>query len=289
MTAGDSRTEPDQVDWESHFNPRVAVPNFKQIMNERKRASALSRNHRPFIGALRYGEAPRSTLDVFPATSSKATLIYLHGGYWRGGAAADNSVIAEHFCDAGIAVFLLNYTLCPDSTVPQIVHQLTQALDWIKAEGRNYGANPDALYLCGTSAGAHLAAMLLASEPDIAGACLISGIYDLAPVLKVSVNAAIRLTEETARQMSPMIHLPLGRPRLVMAVGSQEPALWIQQTLDYHARCVAHGLTCDLLEIPGANHFSVVEALYRETAPIADTMKRVMGLTSNPTVNQATK
>lgn len=289
MSSSSAGSEPGQIDWERHFNPRVAVPSFDQIMDERKRVSAQVRDRRTFLGDLRYGEAPRSTLDVFPAKSPKATLVYIHGGYWRAGAAQDNSAIAEHFCDAGVAVFLVNYTLCPDSAVPEIIVQIAQAIRWIKTAGRDYGATPDALYLCGTSAGAHLAAMLLASDPTIAGACLISGIYDLAPVLKVSVNAEIRLTEETAQQMSPMVHLPAGQPQLVMAVGGQEPALWIQQTRDYAAQCVEHGLACDLLEIPGTNHFSVVEALYHETAPIADAMKHAMGLTGNPPADETIK
>ncbi len=284
-----SDSEHGQIDWERHFNPRVAVPNSDQIMGERKRMSAQIRERRPFVADLRYGEAARSTLDVFPAETTTATLVYIHGGYWRAGTARDNSAIAEHFCDAGVAVFLVNYTLCPDSTVPEIVQQLAQALGWIKANGSNYGAAPDNLYLCGTSAGAHLAAMLLASDPHITGACLISGIYDLTPVLKVSVNADIRLTREMVHPMSPMFHLPVGDPRLVMAVGSQEPSLWRQQTRDYSARCVAQGLTCDLLEIEGANHFSIAEALYNEKAPIAVAMKTAMGLTNESSLDDAMK
>ncbi len=131
--------------------------------------------------------------------------------------------------------------------------------------------------------------MLLASDPSIAGACLISGIYDLAPVLKVSVNAEIGLTPEMVHPMSPMIHLPVGDPRLVMAVGEQEPSLWIQQTRDYNARCIGQGLTCDLLEIEGANHFSIAEALFDGKAPIAAAMKTAMGLANDPATDEAMK
>ena len=276
-----------QIDWEWHFNPRVAVPNADQIMAERQKMSARIRESRPFVADLRYGTASRSTLDVFPASSGIATLVFIHGGYWRAGSASDNSAIAEQFSDAGVAVFLLNYTLCPDTTVPEIVSQLTQALAWIKANGGNYGADPEQLYLCGVSAGAHLAAMLLASDPDIAGACLISGIYDLAPVLKVSVNAEIRLTREMVYPMSPMFHLPMGNPRLVMAVGDQEPSLWIQQTRDYHDRCTARGLSADLLEVEGANHFSVAQALYDKEAPIAHAMKSAMGVQDDLAASEA--
>lgn len=289
MNSRHSDPERGQIDWERQFNPRVAVPNSDQIMGERKRMSAQIRDRRPFVTGLRYGEAARSTLDVFPARTATATLVYLHGGYWRAGAASDNSAIAEHFCAAGVAVFLVNYTLCPDSTVPEIVQQLAQALIWIKAHGSDYGADPDHLYLCGTSAGAHLAAMLLASDPSIAGACLISGIYDVAPVLKVSVNAEIGLTREMVHPMSPMFHLPVGNPRLVMAVGKEEPSLWIQQTRDYRERCIALGLTCNLLDIEGANHFSIAEALYDENAPIAAAMISAMGLANDPVTDEATK
>ena len=267
-----------QIDLERHFNPRVAVPNFDAIMGERQRVSALTRKRRPFLGDVRYGDAVRSTLDVFPAETANGTFVYIHGGYWRAGSARDNSAIAELFCDAGVAVFLVNYTLCPETTVPAIVQQVTEAVDWIKQHGRDYGADPDRLYLCGTSAGAHLAAMLLAADDSIAGACLISGIYDLAPVLNVSVNADIGLKPEWIRPMSPMFQLPLGNPKLVLAVGEQEASLWAQQTRDYATCCNARGIECDLLEVAGANHFSVAEALYAAPAPIACAMKRAMGL-----------
>ena len=267
-----------KVDLEREFNPRVAVPNFDAIMDARRRVSAQVRKRCPFVPDVRYGDAVRSTLDVFPAEMSIATLIYIHGGYWRAGGARDNSALAEPFCDAGVAVFLINYTLCPDSTVPAIVRQVAEAVAWIKGHGRDYGADPDRVYLCGTSAGAHLAAMLLATDDSVAGACLISGIYDLTPVLDVSVNAEIGLTPEWVRPMSPMFHLPQGNPKLVMAFGEHEPALWAQQTRDYSAQCIARGLECELLEVAGANHFSVVEALYEAEAPIARAMKHAMGL-----------
>ena len=221
-----------KVDLERQFNPRVAVPNFDAIMEERRWISALTRKRRPFVGDVRYGDAERSTLDIFPAETPNGTFIYIHGGYWRAGSTRDNSALADPFCDAGVAVFLVNYTLCPNSTVPAIVQQVAEALAWIRRHGRDYGADPDRVYLCGTSAGAHLAAMLLASDDSIAGACLISGIYDLAPVLDVSVNAEIRLTDEWVRPMSPMYQLPKGHPKLVMAFGQDEPALWTQQTRD---------------------------------------------------------
>ena len=270
----------DPVDLERHFNPRVAVPNFDAIIGERQRVSALARERLPFVGDVRYGDAARSTLDVFPAAAANATFVYIHGGYWRSGAAQDNSVIAEPFCDADadVAVFLVNYTLCPDTTVPAIVQQVGEAVAWIRRHGHDYGADPDRMFLCGTSAGAHLAAMLLASDDRIAGACLISGIYDLAPVLDISVNADIGLTPEWVQPMSPLFHLPKGNPQLVMAFGEQEPSLWAQQTRDYAMRCDARGLECVLLEVAGANHFSVPEALYEAQAPIARAMKRVMGL-----------
>lgn len=272
----------DRDELERSFNPRVAVPDYEAIMAERRQASALTRERWPFIGDVRYGEATRSTLDVFPAESTKATVVYIHGGYWRAGAARDNSAIAEPFCRAGVAVFLLNYTLCPHTTVPAIVAQVGDAVAWIRARGRDYGADPQRLFLCGTSAGAHLCAMLLAADPDIAGACLISGIYDLTPVLDVSPNAEIRLTPEWVRPMSPLFHLPRGRPRLVMAVGELETPLWIGQTRDYRARCVARGLECELIEVAGANHFSVVEALYRAPAPLATAVQHAMGLPVRP-------
>ena len=65
------------------------------------------------------------------------------------------------------------------------------------------------MLLVGHSAGAHLVAMNLCTinETKYAGALLISGIYDLEPILHTSINNDIKLNATTANNLSPITHL----------------------------------------------------------------------------------
>lgn len=251
----------DDLEWQ--FNPRVAVPEFADIMRTRIADSQAARRRFDFVPDVRYGSAARATMDIFPATRPRAALVYVHGGYWRAGCARDNSAVATPFAEHGIAVFLPSYSLCPAVPVATIVEEIRSAIRWVRANATRYGGDPAHLHVSGTSAGAHLAAMALAADDAIEGACLISGVFDIAPVLRVSVNAEVGLTQADARSLSPMRELPAGNPSLLLAVGALETPLWIRQTLDYASRCRARGLDPRLLTVEGANHFSVVESLYR--------------------------
>jgi arylformamidase len=264
-------------DFESQFNPRAAVPEFADVMRARIADSEAARLRFDFVPDVRYGDAARATMDVFPAPQPRAAVIYVHGGYWRAGCARDNSAVAIPFAEQGIAVFLPNYSLCPAVTVATIVDEIRSAIRWVRANARRYGGEPAHLYVAGTSAGAHLAAMALAADDGIEGACLISGVFDLAPVLRVSVNSEIGLTESDALSLSPMRNLPVANPSLLMAVGARETPLWIRQTLDYASRCRARGLDPRLVTVDDANHFSIVESIYKPGGALREAMLDQVG------------
>ena len=58
-----------------------------------------------------------------PAKRARGTLLFIHGGYWRALDKADHSFVAPLFVDAGLAVAVINYDLCPDVTIATIVEQ----------------------------------------------------------------------------------------------------------------------------------------------------------------------
>lgn len=72
-------------------------------------------------------------------------------------------------------------------------------------------AKTSELYLSGHSAGCQMAAMMLNKNlaSRLTGLCLLSGIYDLEPLVCTSINNALNLTPEDARRLSPMLVTPL--------------------------------------------------------------------------------
>jgi arylformamidase len=252
------------------FMPRLAVPDHESWLAAHAELSEIARQTIPCHLDIPYGETPLQKLDIFPAVRAPAPVqVYFHGGYWR---ALDKSAyrfMALSMAPSGIATVLVNYDLCPAVTLDDIVGQTIAAVAWVYRHGVDYGCDPRRLYVSGNSAGAHLAAMALAQDWKagglpadlIKGACCITGIYDIAPVLRIDANAEIRLKPEMVARNSPLF-LPLpSKPPVIVAVGADETPLWIKQSTDYAAMLRAHGVAAELMIVPGVHHFSVTRSL----------------------------
>jgi arylformamidase len=254
---------------ERQFNPRAAVPEHGHYIEERMRRSAETRRKLRCALDLRYGPNPLETLDVFPGAPGGPVQLYVHGGYWRANDKADASVIAEPLVAKGATAVLINYDLCPNVTVAEIVRETIRAIAWTWRNVRKHGGDPDRLFISGNSAGAHLCAMALAHDwtadglpADIVkGAAPVTGIYDLTPVPHISVNELIRLKPEEVKALSPMELPPRRNLPLLVAVGGAETPEWIKQSKNYAAMCRANGIDAEYLECPGENHFTMTNVL----------------------------
>jgi arylformamidase len=125
----------------------------------------------------------------------------------------------------------------------------------------------------GHSAGGHLAACMVAQDwkafasdapADLAPtAYAISGVFDLAPLVHCSQNLDLRLDEVEARRVSPLYwRVPAGRS-LDAVVGALESSEFLRQS-----RTIVESWRQDMAltryeEIPGTDHFTVVDALTR--------------------------
>src|SRR5512147_1280581 len=148
-----------------HFMPRLAVPDHETWLAEDERLSAKARAGHAHRRDQRYGPGPQQILDIFPALKpASPVLVFFHGGYWRGLTKDHYSFIAEPFLDTGFAVVLVEYDLCPSITLPALVEEIRQSVRWIHRECAGFNGDPGRLVLAGNSAGAHLAAMMLAHD-----------------------------------------------------------------------------------------------------------------------------
>jgi arylformamidase len=272
---------------EYQFNPRVSVPEFPELARQRAKASAeVRRSMKSFLN-VPYGDTPRQVLDIFPAEQSGGpVLVFLHGGYWRGGSKDDNCGFVPTFINRGVNVVIIEYDLCPAVTVTEIVRQARGAIAWTYRNIRRYNGDPLRLYVSGHSAGAHLTAMALAHDWEkeglprdlIKGAVPTSGVYDLAMVMHVSVNDEIRMTPEIAKENSPFLHRPFPVCPVVVAVGGGEPRGWQQMSEEYFRFCQECGLDCEYLVVPGANHYTLSDHLADPKSPLAQAMLKQMGV-----------
>jgi arylformamidase len=202
-------------------------------------------------------------------------LVFIHGGYWRSLDKADHSFIAERFVKKGACVVVPNYALCPAVTIPDIVLQTVQALAWVYRHIAVHSGDPQRITVVGHSAGGHLAAMLLSClwqqvDPDlppdlVKDAVSISGLYNLEPLRHTPfLQGSLRLSEADALRSSPAgmpaPYVGEGRGVLVSVVGGDESDEFRRQNRLIRQAWGEEAVpVCE--EVPGRNHFSVVDAL----------------------------
>jgi arylformamidase len=273
---------------EAQLNPRVAVRDAEQHLAEFAARSRAARQRLDGRLDIAYGDSRLQTLDAFPARAGKPPLhVFIHGGYWRALDKSDHSFVAEPLVAGGASTVILNYDLCPSVTVDHVVRQVRRGLAWIYHNAAEVGGDRDRLFVSGHSAGAQLAVMALNRDwldseglpaDTIKGVVAISGVYELAPVMRVSVNEEIRLTEEMAERNSPTLHPPDPLAPILVAVGGDEPPGWIRQSVDFFAVCRKHGVVCDYMQVPGAHHFSILYALADPASSLCRAVLRQMSL-----------
>ena len=260
------------IDYEAEYNLRARVPEHPEIFAlwardaEDYRAETLKRD-RAQLG-LSYGDTPRQALDLFlPAAGNTAPLaIFVHGGYWRALDPSYFSHMARGLNGRGVAVAVAGYDLCPIVTIADIIEQIRRACVflWQRFEQR--------MLVYGHSAGGHLAAAMVATDwqalypkapADLVPAgYAISGVFDLLPLVGLSMNQDLRLNAVEARRVSPQFW-PVAPGRALDAmVGDGESDEFKRQSRTMAQTWRAAGADTRCGELPG-NHFTVL-------APLAD-------------------
>lgn len=209
-----------------------------------------------------YGPAPRQKIDLFSAGKAGAPLfVFIHGGYWQRNAKEMFSVLAEGPMALGFDAALIGYTLAPDASLTGIIAECETAIRRLKRE------HPGPLVVSGWSAGGHLAARLL-EMPEVDAALSISGVFDLEPIRHCYLQEKLQLTPEEAKEQSPIHRLAnAGKPISLIVGGAELPELR-RQSADYAAASMAARLPVMISELPGLNHFSILD-FFRQTDPAA--------------------
>ena len=119
---------------------------------------------------------------------------------------------------AGFAVANVNYGLCPDVRLSQIVAQVRSALWFLTNNAQRFCFSADNVHVAGHSAGGHLAAMMATDPagPALRSALLLSGLFDLAPLAFLPVGRIIGIsTTQTIAELSPLMKPPRSGIRLL--------------------------------------------------------------------------
>ncbi len=279
------------------YNARAAVPDssawIAHYATLAERVHAWPGFLEPPACGIAYGDGPDERLDIFPATRpGSPVFVFIHGGYWRALSRKDGIFMAPLFHRAGATVVSLDYSLAPAVSLPQILGQVVRAMRWITAHVREYNGDPARVHVSGHSAGAQLAAMLLVEPagaahggaahplPPVHSASLLSGLFDLRPLLDTEINGWLGMDAAVAQAMSPALCRPrTGRPMVVACGGSETQAFLWQSRMFADAWGRHPGVPRPVhMELPGRHHFDCPLSLAEPDAPSTRAILEIMGL-----------
>ena len=247
------------------------VPSLDPFLADYARFSADARANLDCREDVSCGAHADQVVDIFPVEASGGeaapVFVFIHGGYWRMLSHKESSFMAENMVANGIAVVSVNYSLAPAASIDVIVRQCREAIAWTWREARDFGGDPDRIFVCGSSAGGHLTGMMVANGWHqelgvpvgvIKGAVPLSGLHDLEPLRHSCINEWAKLDAESARRNSPVHHLPEAGCPLVLSYGSSETPEFKRQSALLADAWRAKGGQADIFEHPDRNHFDIV-------------------------------
>jgi acetyl esterase/lipase len=141
-----------------------------------------------------YGPSAIEKLDIFRTSRANApVIIYVHGGAWITEEASGYHFAAENMTGAGAHYVALDFApvnaLNGDLRV--MADQVRRGIAWVHKNVATFGGDPNRIFVCGHSSGAHLAGVALITDWQkdyglpadiIKGGVLLSGLYEMKPV-----------------------------------------------------------------------------------------------------------
>jgi acetyl esterase/lipase len=223
-------------------------------------------------------------LDLYqPDGPPAGTIVWVHGGAWRSG--SRESVDLKGLVALGWAVASVDYRLSPQARFPAQAHDLKAAIRWLRAHAGQFGLPPGRFIIAGSSAGAHLAALVGVTNghpalegavgEDAATSSAVQAIVDLygasnlttilsqstphglsvrVPALELFLGAQPDVIPEVARLASPVFHVDAGDPPLLLMHGDQDPQMPIEQSRELAAAYQRAGRPVEFHVVRGAGH-----------------------------------
>jgi acetyl esterase/lipase len=265
----------DIQDWDAAYANSVNIPGGDAYPDRWEKAAASFRQRLDREGraelSIPYGKGERNRFDLFrPVGAPKGLAVFIHGGYWMRFDESSWSHLATGPLEAGFAVAMPTYTLCPENRISGITHEIGAAVEAAAARV----AGP--LHLTGHSAGGQLAARMVSATSPLSGAVRarignvvpISGLFDLRPMLATAMNATLKLDEDEALAESPALLRPRSGTRIVCWVGAGERAEFVRQNALLANVWTGLGAATAVVEEPDRHHYNVIEGLEHASHPL---------------------
>jgi acetyl esterase/lipase len=215
-------------------------------------------------------------LDVYLPQFPKPMpgILVIRGGGWRQGDKQGFADIARNLAAKGFVTACIEYRVLPEVQFPDPIYDTKAAVRWMRAEGKNYGINTDAIGAIGGSAGGHLVALLGTSykaaslegdggHPGVSSR--VQAVVAMAPVTDFATAAkSQRLGDlvrtmfqnnlELANSFSPVTYLSKDSAPILFIHGDADEVVPIAQSEEMLQQCRKLGIRSSLIDLKGVPH-----------------------------------
>jgi acetyl esterase/lipase len=248
----------------------------------------LEKTPPPADARLTYGPDPNQFGDLrLPKTGKPAPVVVnIHGGFWR---AKYGLAHAGHLCAAltqsGWATWNLEYRRVgdPGGGWPGTFEDILSAYRFIPQVARRYNLDASRTLVMGHSAGGQLAVCLAAHETTVARVVSLAGVLNLqeAHRLHLSHDAVAEFLGGTPtamadhyREADPMV-IKLPTARQIVVHGTVDDTVPFSFSENYEKEKRKRGEKVDLLAIPKAGHYELIDPRTEAFAQVRDAVHRL--------------
>ncbi len=215
-------------------------------------------------------------LDIYLPDSPgpHPAILFVHGGAWHTGDKRRLAPLARFFAERGYVGFSINYRLAPSYRYPAALEDLRCAVKWIRAHAVDYGVDPNRIAAVGTSAGAHLVALLATATETLApcgnpgissqvrAVIALFGPMDLLSAVGTPAEVAVedflgasaREDPDLWREASPITWVSADDPPFLLIHGRDDRVVPYEESVRMADALRRVGVEVRLVLIPGAGH-----------------------------------
>ena len=277
----------DQAQLDAAYDQARWAPQMEELEAHFGIASAAVRRTMPPV-TRQYGPSSSELIDIFapPAAQRAPLVVFIHGGAWTQNSKDDASYPAPTFVSRGAAYLAPDFGSLNTVRLPQMVASCRRAVEWTIRNAATFGGDANRVFLAGHSSGAHLAGCVLTTDwtarglpaDAIKGGFLMSGMYDLYPVLLSSRRSYLHLSPQEMVEFSPIRHLDrITCPIAVLSADEDSPE-FKRQSDAFADVLKGMGRLASRTVVFNANHFQELERLTDSDSAVSRAAFSLMGL-----------
>ena len=204
--------------------------------------------------------------------------VFIHGGNWRVGSAAEYGYPAEMFINAGAHYVALDFIAIKEAggDLGTMAAQVRKGIAWVYKNAASFDGDPERIFIGGHSSGGHLCGVALVTdwqkefglpENTVKGGLCMSGMYDMTPVRLSWRRTYVNFTDSMADAMSAQRHIDKLHAPITVTYGTLETPDSQRQSRDFAAAVKAASKPVQVIESPNYHHLEMAESLGNPYGP----------------------